>query len=206
LQGAIFIPTRGFIAADVISRLNEEELPYSIMTGSVSWSNTMNRAVEAFLSTPADVFLTIDDDTIPPLGWVDSLVNPIAEGQFDIMGGVALIAKPGSIFLPNTYEKGDGDTDEFIHSFGNGIQEVDAVGSACLAVSRKVLEEVKAPFLESFHENGTIDLGGDIRFCTRAKEAGFKVGANFDVLCEHYRPIHLNAAADAYLNLSYGES
>lgn len=197
MQVSIFIPTRGFIYAETIQRLNLDGLTYSIMTGGVAWSNTLNRCVEAFMDQDADVFVCVDDDTIPPEGFLNGLIEGIEEG-YSIVGAPTLIAKPGGIFMPNTYYLKDG---EYEHAFGKGIQEVDAVGSACLAVSGEVLRKIKAPFLESFHKNGTIDLGGDLRFCKRAKSQGFKVAANFDILCEHYRHIHLNSAADAYVSL-----
>lgn len=200
MKVSIFIPTRGFIYAETIQRLNLDELTYSIMTGGVSWSNNMNRCVEAFLAQDADVAVFLDDDTIPPAGFLDGLIAGIEQG-YSIVGAPTLIAKPGGIFLPNTYKL---EKDEYINAFGTGIQEVDAVGSACLAVSRSVFTKIKAPFLESYHKNGTIDLGGDLRFCKRAKSQGFKVAANYDVLCEHYRAIHLNAAADAYVTLLKG--
>lgn len=197
MKVSIFIPTRGFVYAETIQRLNLDGLTYSIMTGGVAWSNTMNRSVEAFMGQDSDVFVAVDDDTIPPEGFLQGLLEPLEHG-FSIVGAPTLIAKPGGIFMPNTYKLKDGN---YEHEFGKGIQEVDAVGSACLAVSRSVFTKIKAPFLESFHKNGTIDLGGDLRFCKRAKSQGFKVAANYDILCEHYRPIHLNSAADAYIGL-----
>lgn len=197
MRVSIFIPTRGFVYAEVVQRLNTDGLTYSIMTGGVSWSNTMNRCVEAFLGQDADLCVFVDDDTIPPEGFLDGLIAGIEAG-YSIVGAPTLIAKPGTIFLPNTYKIQEG---EYINCFGSGIEEVDAVGSACLAVKREVLNKVKGPFLESFHKNGTINLGGDLRFCKRAKSQGFKVAANYDVLCEHYRSIHLNAGADAYVSL-----
>lgn len=197
MRVSIFIPTRGFVYAETIQRLNLEGLTYSIMTGGVGWSNTMNRCVEAFMGQDADLFVAVDDDTIPPEGFLAGLVSGIESG-YSIVGAPTLIAKPGNIFLPNTYRIEDS---KYEHAFGKGIEELDAVGSACIAVKKEVFSKIKAPFLESFHKNGTIDLGGDLRFCKRAKSQGFKVAANFDILCEHYRPIHLNAGADAYISL-----
>lgn len=201
MRVSIYIPTRGFIHAEVISRLNLDGLTYSIMTGNVGWSNTMNRCVESFMGQESDVFVSIDDDTIPPAGFLDKLVSGIESG-YGVVGAPTLIAKPGTIFLPNTYKKNG---TEYDHYFGHGLERVDAVGSACIAVSRDVFKKVKAPFLESFHKNGTINLGGDINFCQKAISNGFKVGADFDVLCEHYRAIHLNAAADAYVSIIRNE-
>lgn len=160
----------------------------------------MNRSVEAFLNQDADVFVAVDDDTIPPEGFLDGLIAGIDAG-FDIVGAPTLVAQPGRIFLPNIYKLNG---KEYEPAFGVGLEEVDAVGSACIAVKRDVFKKVKAPFSESLHSNGTIDLGGDLRFCKRAKSQGFKVAANYDVLCEHYRAIHLNSAADSYIQLIKG--
>ena len=68
-----------------------------------------------------------------------------------------------------------------------GLQQVDAVGGGCWAVSRRVLEALidEAPFQRIWNADGTVEFGNDFAFCRRAKAKGFKVWAHFDYPCEH---------------------
>jgi len=197
MRTAVYVPTRGFPYAGVISRLNEDQIPYSFMVGNQGWSITMNRIVAEFLKTDAEICVFLDDDTIPPNGWLPKLVEPVAEGQFDVVGAPVLIAKEGQVFTPNTYNSPGKPY------FGRGLEEVEFVGSACLAVSRKTLEEMVhirdgRPFAEKMN-GAVVEMGGDMAFCWECVNYGHKIAVNFDVVCEHYRHVHLNAAHAAYV-------
>lgn len=72
-----------------------------------------------------------------------------------------------------------------------GLQEVDAVGSGCVVLSRKVLEAFDDPFKRVWSADGTMDTGVDFNFCQRAKEKGFKVYAHYDYLCSHFKELDL---------------
>src|SRR3954469_21206709 len=115
MRVSIFIPTRGFVYAETVQRLNINGLTYSIMTGGVSWANTMNRCVEAFLEQDADIAVFVDDDTVPPAGFLNGLMDGINLG-YSVVGVPTLIAKPGSIFLPNVYRY-ENSTGQYNHVF-----------------------------------------------------------------------------------------
>ena len=197
---SVFIPTRGFPYCEVIWRLNQDGIPYTFMSGNVGWSITMNNAVNAFLESESDIFVSIDDDTIPPGGFLPALVAPIEEDAADIVGAPTVaVPQPGGLVIPNTFMMGVRDgVETYLPYIGQGVEPVDAVGSAVLAVHRKVFQKIKRPFSEELHKDGSIARGGDIRFCEKAISQGFRVAANFDILCEHYRAVHLGALAAAY--------
>ena len=76
------------------------------------------------------------------------------------------------------------------HKNKKGLQEVDAVGSGCLVVSRRVLEAVKDPFVRKW-KNGIAITGLDFYFCEKAKKKGFKIYCHYDYICDHFKELSL---------------
>ena len=70
---------------------------------------------------------------------------------------------------------------------GEGVVEVDWVGSGGLLIHKDVVEAIGwAPFRDVWNEQGGVrDLGHDVNFCLRAKEKGFKVYVDTDVVSAH---------------------
>jgi len=77
------------------------------------------------------------------------------------------------------------------HTEKEGLQEVDAVGSANILIARRVLEKIEAPFMRKWGKDGIPEEGLDFRFCKRAKEAGFRVWAHYDYLACHYNELNM---------------
>jgi hypothetical protein len=72
-----------------------------------------------------------------------------------------------------------------------GLMEVDAVGTGCILIARRVLENIKGPFVREWNEDGTQRLGTDFAFCKRAKKKGFRVWAHWDYPCAHFKELNL---------------
>lgn len=81
-----------------------------------------------------------------------------------------------------------------------GLQEVDAIGTGCFLVARRVFESPalqKGAFSRTLHRDGTVEKGNDIAFCERARAAGFRVFCHFDYPCNHFCELELNEVAAA---------
>jgi hypothetical protein len=87
---------------------------------------------------------------------------------------------------------------------GLRVQEVESIGSGCILIARRVLEHpaMKAPFLDEFDEWGTRKFGGDITFCRRARNAGFRVWAAVDYPCGHVKEVDLTEIYDLIANVA----
>jgi len=74
-----------------------------------------------------------------------------------------------------------------------GLTEVDATGTGCIMIKREVLEneELNAPFTNYFDEDGLRYEGLDLSFCRRAKDAGYKVFVDTDMVCSHLTELDL---------------
>jgi hypothetical protein len=159
-----------------------------------------NYAVKYFLEkTKHTHLLFIDSDTFP-------LENPIkmAELNLDVVAGVYPMWKVDLFFWGAMRIQLDGTYRMLPPEERNGIKEVDACATGCMMIKREVLEKVKAPFLNDFNEDGTNNLGDDYAFCKRAKEAGFKVFVDWDMICDHFKTVPLLSIVKA-LKRSYEE-
>lgn len=69
------------------------------------------------------------------------------------------------------------------------LQKIDATGSGCILIARRVLEDpdMKAPFVQNWNEQGIPELTGDFTFCKRARKAGYSVWAHWDYRCAHFK-------------------
>lgn len=161
-----------------------------------------------FLDGPWDYWLSMDADNAP------RNCNPLelAHLGLDIVGCPTPVwnnRKPGEI-LPvylNAFDVADPGLEGYkVHYPQIGLQEVDAIGTGCFLVSRKVMEALEAPFLRTWKPDGMQDLGGDLAFCQRAKAAGFKIWAHFEYLCDHYKELELEEVAHAFLSCKRGST
>lgn len=74
------------------------------------------------------------------------------------------------------------------HTPGTGLEQVDAIGSGCMVVARRVLAalEHKQPFMRTWDARGVVEIGTDLAFCRKVRAAGFKVWTHWDYLCDHF--------------------
>ena len=76
------------------------------------------------------------------------------------------------------------------HQNTNGLQEVDAVGTCCMLIHRRVFEK-GIIFKRLWNVDGTMNIGVDFHFCEQAKKKGFKIFAHYDYICDHIKEISL---------------
>ena len=157
-------------------------------------SSNRNRIVKRFLKTDNEYLLMIDDDVVPlfnPADFVfagkDVIGFPAKVRQGDRqLNWVAYIKRPHTNdkmldhYSPVDFTK----VDQSIELLG-----VDAVGTGCILIHRRVLENMKAPFHIHFDEDGILTMGTDFAFCERAKEAGFEIFTTPRRVCEHFKEL-----------------
>lgn len=146
-----------------------------------------NETVKAMLDGGYDYLLTIDHDVVPKRNPLD-----LVELDLDI---VCAAVPQWNMSDPNfpiyfvAMDRVDGGYKE--HKDRNGLQEIDAAGSGCLLIARRVLEKIKAPFVRQWDEDGIDTLGLDFYFSEKAKAAGFKIWCHYDYIADHIKEISL---------------
>ena len=146
--------------------------------------NNLHHCMKDFLNGGEDYWMSSDDDQFP-------LNNPLdlVELDCDLIGFPTPVwhnSVPGD--RPWYFNAMDRVPDGFKpHETCEGLQEVDAIGSGCFLVSRRVIEHLKdqQPFMREWLPDGTVGIGGAFSFSDKGKAAGFRIWAHFDYPCEH---------------------
>jgi len=143
-----------------------------------------NTLVRQARGTHADRVLFIDDDQ----AWTPNTVRRLLDNDLDIVGawsGARYAVRPTTeARIPAcVFEERDGQMRDLQPQDG-GLQEVDAIGFAMVAIKRKVFEVLEEPWFRTMRENGG-ECGEEISFCERARKAGFKVWVDWGLPLWH---------------------
>lgn len=181
----------------------------------------LHKTVNDFLNRGDDFLLIMDDDN-PPLR------NPIdlVELDCDVVGLPTPVwhsavkgDRPFYLNALNEVRDVAGKVEGFkpvdsIPGFDlNGLQEVDAVGTGCVLIARRVLIELmrrcvgnpmETPFMRRWNDRGEVEMGNDYAFCSRARDAGFKIRAHFDYTCQHFNELELQETVGSFQALHAG--
>lgn len=201
----IAVPTMGVINTELVARLMEWQARapagqllfyFSLSVSPVD--RARNQIVEKFLATEqATDLLMIDSDTLPPLDAIERLLSH----ERDIVTGLTPIAShdketAGMHFYDNCFESVDRDEEgktiqTNIAQRNTGLREIFRCGAACLLVTREVFTMLPKPYFifETNHENTEHKRSEDIYFCDTAREAGFTIYADTDVICNHSKTL-----------------
>lgn len=193
----VAVPTRGHVWCETAKALEGSNPQY--VREKLSVANVRNRIVRDFLQTKAEALVMVDDDVIPPPGFVEKLLNT----PYDIVAAPVPIAKvPAHTLFVNVFDVGPNGEIMTVTVPENGHIACDAVGSGCTLYRRNVLADkrMSQPFNQQLDKDGTILVGQDLEFCRRARAFGYTIGANFDATCDHYVSLHLSAIGLAYFN------
>jgi hypothetical protein len=140
--------------------------------------------------------LYIDNDIIPPMKALLKMLRhdkPVVAAACYMMEYINYEAYPRIVAYKD---------DEFYE--GDGLEEVDAVTGGCFMVKREVLEAIELPaFKFKYNEDGLITLSEDLYFAEKVKQAGFKLYTDFNLKCEHYRPIRIGCVANRIERLKH---
>lgn len=169
------------------------------------YENNLHHIVNDFMAGDYDFWLNIDSDN-PPMN------NPLdlAELNKDIVGCPTPVwhftdkKKGERPFYENAYKYVPKEDAYAEWPVKEGLQKVDAVGTGCILISRKVFENTemrKAPFQRTYYKDGRVEKGNDISFCERATKQGFEIYAHYDYRCQHFVNLELHEVAKAFYEL-----
>lgn len=169
------------------------------------YENNLHHIVNDFMDGDYDFWLNIDADNPP-------LKNPLdlVELDKDIIGLPTPIwhyDKPKPKERPvywNAYKYDVTSGAYWEYQTRKGLQEVDAVGTGCFLIARRVFENSKLrvkPFERQLNPDGTVFKGTDISFCEKAREQGFKIYCHFDYQCDHFSEMSMVEMVNGFRNL-----
>ena len=196
----IGIPTMGVLHQRLVGLLisltqeHRNGLVIHMISHAIPVDFARNSLVEEFLRSPCEWLLMIDADVVPP----PTVLNLTKHGAdtHPIVGGVCLGLINGKVTstIFQELKESPGQYVQHEHLNDSGVLPVDATGTGCLAIHRSVFERLSRPYFEFvFHEESrAIKTGEDIRFCEKARAAGFPVHIDKSVRCSHYKDVDLD--------------
>ena len=168
------------------------------------YENNLHHIVRDFVQGDCDFWLSLDSDNPP-------ICNPLdlVELDKDIIGLPTPIWHwSGKIGERPIYWNGydyDPRVDAYHeHITREGLQHVDAIGSGCMLIAKRVFLHPKMQtgvFRRKLYKNGTVDKGTDIAFCERARKCGFTIWCHYDYPCRHFCEIDLHEVSLAIKGL-----
>jgi GT2 family glycosyltransferase len=130
-----------------------------------------------------DYLLFIDSDMTVPVDLITRLVSH----DKPIVSALAFRRSPG--YEPCIFNKLTDTEATFYHDYPKGLIEVAGTGMACTLIKREVFEKTPQPWFFP-----TKELGEDLIFCKRVREAGFKIYCDTELICGHVGFIEVKEA------------
>ena len=200
------IPTRGSVHHQIARAA--EELGHELDTeptyfeGNLSIVYNRNQICSAFLDTDHSSLVMLDDDVLPHpdahrlVDWL-SPEDPGRMG-WDVVSAAVPIWNPQLWETPvfNAFK----DNKPLSPSLGNWQEEpIEAhqVGTGLVAIRRSVVEQLsegQSPFRDA--TVGSQYFSEDILFCEDARDAGFRIGCDFTLECDHWKNVSLRRVID----------
>ena len=176
-----------------------------IMPSYKPYVNNLHHILNDFMAGEYDFWLNIDADNPP-------IQNPLDLIQLDrdIIGFPTPIwhyvggGKGERPVYWNAYDYVEDSGMYKEHQEKDGLQRVDAVGTGCLLIARRVFEKPemrKAPFMREWNEDGTVEKGNDIKFCEIAQKNGYEIYCHYDYPCDHFSELSLSETVGAFRNM-----
>lgn len=160
------------------------------------YEQSMNRIALDFWEGEWDYWLSVDSDNPPqrnPLELIDL--------NLDVVGLPTPIfhnAEPGWPICWNAFDAVEDGYNQHPPEDGK-LCEVDAVGSGCILIHRRVIEGINPPwFIRETDEIGRVIHGPDFYFCQQAKGSGFHIWTHYGYPCRHYNEIELIEAMESF--------
>jgi len=178
----IAVPTRGHVDYRTVEQLItiRDARPGlaapMFAAGTMGPSDVRNRIARDFLISPHDALIMVDDDVFPPLRLLELAEHLSA---WDVIGCPVLMYRDGRFHFAVYDERGD------FAEQGEGVTEVGAIGAGCIAIHRRVLEELHPAFSLKLGDDGELVSTEDITFCLKARAAGFRVGCDWTMAADH---------------------
>lgn len=169
---------RSFIPAiNLLPEEGEVRLEY------IKWGNAVrarNDLVKDFLSGNFSHLFFMDSDMTFP----ENCLSRLLSHDLDIVGGLYTMKLPP---FATTIFRNNGTIENYVPGPGEGVIEVDAIGTGCLLIKREVFEALKWPYFWYAEDPPDSEemMTEDSWFCIKGKEAGFKVHCDTSILCGH---------------------
>lgn len=157
--------------------------------------SALSLTIRDVLNGGYDFWISMDDDNPPTTNIIDLvfLNKDVIGCPTPVWHADKIGDRPYYFNAMDEVDTPDGKEFQPHESSTVGLQQVDAVGSGCIVVARRVLEalEDQQPFMRRWDKKGVAHQSGDFSFSQKARAVGFTVWAHFDHICDHFNELSL---------------
>jgi len=157
------------------------EVEVQIVNEGLPLEHVRNVQAQRFLATKCSHLFLLDADCVPVQGTIQRLLShdlPIVSAPHPTLKG------PDRVLMALTASNGAYTE----HRPQQGLQMVDAVGSSGLLIERSVFEKLPRPWFRcQYDEDGLLYRTEDFYFCERAKEHGYDIWADYELVQAHIK-------------------
>jgi GT2 family glycosyltransferase len=177
--------------------------PYHIPEGLFPLDNARNTVIKEFRELDFDYLWWIDDDIVPPPNAMERMVNTLeARDDIDSLGAACFSMKSDSgDYFPYPVTLRYNEDKQYEVYYGQGVEQVDATGGACVMMKRHIFDNVERPYEFVYHRDGTLALTCDFKVWQKLEETGYKLFIDFDILCDHQRPCSIKSIQDMMVKM-----
>lgn len=193
----IAIPSTGYMPAQTVSSLLELITPvltkHCILIGALVYE-ARERIAKSAIEEGYTHILWLDSDVIVPRDALVKMLNVKAP----IVSGV--VFRRVAPYTPTVYmRQPNGTYREFLNIPDGGIIHIDACGFGCVLTETEALIHMYEQYGRLFAPE---ELGEDLQFCKRARDAGMDIRVDASIRCGHLGQIviedkHFKTARDA---------
>lgn len=150
----------------------------------MKWGNVVkqrNTIVKDFLASDATHLFWMDSDMEFP----ENTLSRLLEHDLPIVGGLYSM-KIGN-HATTAFVRPNGKLQNLVPKVGDGLVEVEALGTGCMLTKREVYESFEWPWFwyEEDPPNSEEMMTEDSYFCKEAAKRGFKTYCDTSLLCGH---------------------
>lgn len=183
------IPTMGTLRAELAAWMLEQDTGGSFLTVEISpFSKAMNTIIETFLTqTPHQYLMVVDSDTVPPDDAFVKMMEVIEDGA-RIVTAITPIKK-GDNLCVNVFENYE-DVEKCPTVFPMHPFPVVGCGSACMLMTRELLEKIEPPYFKHIEFDDGKICTGEMYFCDQVNKYA-KIMCDPRVQCQHFKNVGL---------------
>ena len=157
--------------------------------------NNRNIIAKHFLTTNCKFLIMMDEDNPP-------ITNPfrVVDLNKDVVSLPTPMYKGDKIPYNVFKKKSKNSWETIVDNAGSKLVKADRVGTGCIVIKRRVLENIKAPFLDKKNSDGIRILGEDMLFSDKVWKAGYTIWVHWGHTCSHYKTLDLVGVQNLMIN------